>query len=91
MKAHHLVNEINQRAECPYCRKSLTGKDWESIFEFWHHYKQTNCDGCGRNISVKVHFTGSGHDCWDPKSKFCKLVGGTGTEIKPLEEKIKEK
>jgi hypothetical protein len=47
-----------------------------------------------RTITIKVHFDGSGHDCWDKNSEFCKLVGGVGpsvTQTTHLEDKIKEK
>jgi DNA-directed RNA polymerase subunit RPC12/RpoP len=90
MKSHHLLIEVHQRSYCPYCRNKLSGNEWYSDFDLTHHYKGTECDKCGRKIHLKVGFNGSGHDCWDQNSKFCKFVGPAIT-IKPLEEKIKEK
>jgi len=81
MKAHHLIDQLNQRFECPYCHNNLQRKDWGSNFDLTHHYKEAHCDQCGRTISVKVHFNGSGHDCWDKNSVFCRMVGGLGPSV----------
>lgn len=91
MKAHHLKKEVNQTIECLYCNNNLANHQWDSLFELFHHYKQTNCDKCGRRVRVKVDFAGSGHDCWDMNSNFCKHVGGITIKTKALEEKVNEK
>lgn len=88
---HHLINEIHQIKECPYCRNNLKKHEWESVLELQHHYKETSCDKCGKPIRVKVNFDGSGHDCWDNNSEFCKLINNVPKAEKPLEEKIEEK
>mgnify|MGYP001617122225 CR=1 FL=1 len=89
MRVHHFVKEIHQRLECPYCKNDLSENRWNSSFHIEHHYKMTGCEQCGREISIKVNFNGSGHDCWDKNSDFCKLINQTKAS-KPLEEKIKE-
>lgn len=89
MKLHHLKNEIHQTIECFYCNNDLSRNKWDSLFHSLHHYKQTNCENCGRTLRVKVRYNGSGHDCWDPNSEFCKLIGGMPVSKKLLEEKIK--
>lgn len=88
MRTHHLVNEVHQRLECPYCKNDLVENRWESDFNLQHHYKRTECEKCGREISIKVNFNGSGHDCWDKNSEFCRLINPV-TAKEPLEEKIK--
>ena len=85
---HHLVNEINQRIDCPYCSHDLQKNEWDSLFHFELHYKETLCDKCERKIRLKVSFSGSGHDCWPYGSKFCKFVGKPKIKIKRLEEKL---
>ena len=66
MPVHHLINEIDQLAKCPYCKDHLNKNEWESFFELQHHYKETSCNKCGKMIRVKVDFEGSGHDDWKP-------------------------
>jgi|TARA_Y100000310_G_C20022239_1_gene507929 hypothetical protein len=38
-------------------------KEWRSEFEGEIHYKTTNCD-CGKVMTVRVNFHGSGDDNW---------------------------
>ena len=82
---HHLVNEINQLFECPYCHSNLRKKTWNSMFEFEIHYKETTCDKCFHVIRMKARYHGSGHDCWDFNSLFCKRINGK-SRMKHLEE-----
>ena len=94
MRSHHLINQVSQRVECPYCHNKMSSNQWDSCFDLHHHYKESYCEKCMRTITIKVHFDGSGHDCWDKNSEFCKLVGGVGpsvTQTTHLEDKIKEK
>jgi uncharacterized CHY-type Zn-finger protein len=87
MKLHHLINEINQIIECFYCNNDLTKHSWASAIDQDHHYKETICDKCGRKLSVKVNFQGSGHDCWDHNCDFSKKIGASKLP-KKLEEEI---
>jgi len=89
MPKNHLINEIDQLRECPYCHNNLTKNEWGSIFHLQHHYKETSCQKCARTISIRVNFNGSGHDCWDCNSEFCKKVKSPSIKVKTLEEKIK--
>jgi NAD-dependent SIR2 family protein deacetylase len=90
MGKHHLINEINQRIECPYCHDNLQKNEWVSLFVFEHHYKETECNKCSKQIRLKVNFHGSGHDCWDYGSEFSKFIGKPLFNIKRLEEKVNE-
>ena len=67
MCVHHLLKEEDLRVICPYCKESLKEKEWKSHFELEHHYKTTDCK-CGKTISIKVDFHGSGNDEWNKKS-----------------------
>ncbi len=70
---HHLFNEDCLKAQCYHCGKVLKGKEWKSEFHKEFHYKSTVCD-CGRELSVKVDFIGSGHDSWDQTYNWRKLA-----------------
>jgi len=89
MPSKHLIKEINQREECPYCKNDLKENEWKSLFDLQKHYKETPCGKCGEKILIRMHFDGSGHDCWDQNGEFCKLVGKPS--VKTLEEKIRKK
>jgi DNA-directed RNA polymerase subunit RPC12/RpoP len=91
MEKHHMIREVHQRVECPYCLDNLKQNEWNSLFVFEHHYKETECNKCSKKIRLKVHFHGSGHDCWDHSSGFTKVVGRPKYKIKRLEEKLNEK
>ncbi len=66
MTAFHIIKEENLSQSCPYCSRSLGDKEFRSEFENPFHYKTTVCE-CGKKISVKVNFDGSGHDNWNKK------------------------
>lgn len=82
---HHLINEQNQKEICPYCKRNLDGKSWKSEFNSDHHYKTTMC-GCGKTISIKMSFYGSGHDDWQNKKLEDKIE-----QIRFLDTRIKGK
>lgn len=89
MTPHHIINEIDQIQMCPYCKNNLSEHKWDSMFEINHHYKETLCSKCNKSITIKVNFHGSGHDCWDSKSCFCKSIGRAPVDT--LEERLEEK
>lgn len=61
MTAHHIIQESDQKNICPYCgNKHLK---WKSKFDGTSHYKEHVCS-CGRKVTIKVPFMGSGHDSW---------------------------
>jgi hypothetical protein len=69
MTVHHLISEADQRHSCPYCGKSVAALHWKSLFDFDNsHYKEFNCS-CGRRMTIKVGFVGSGHDSWNSIEK----------------------
>jgi hypothetical protein len=86
---NQLTREIDQREKCLYCSNSLKNNKWYSLFLINHHYKETNCDGCGRRVSIKINFIGTGHDFWDPNSEFYKKFKSDKQTTQKLEEKIK--
>lgn len=64
------MTEQDQRDFCPYCGSSLSGMPWDSDFSSClpnTHYKTTRCS-CGRELWLRVDFSGSGHDRWDAKT-----------------------
>ena len=86
---HHIIREFDQLIQCPYCNKNIENNRWYSIIDITHHYKETTCDECDKIIRIKTWF-GSGHDCFDSGSDFCKLLNSKKRE-EPLEEKIRTK
>lgn len=68
----HLARSEDQKQQCPCCGRDvseMTG--WRSEFHLDMHYKQLKCD-CGYNLSVKVDFSGSGHDEWNGSASWKK-------------------
>ena len=63
MTKDQLVNEEDLKDICVYCSENLSDAEWQSEFLCNTHYKTTLCN-CGKKISVKVDFLGSGHDQW---------------------------
>ena len=63
MTVHHIISEKDQKRACPYCGRSTQSHDWKSHFNNNAHYKELNCK-CGKKVSVKVDFMGTGHDSW---------------------------
>jgi hypothetical protein len=64
MTVHHIMRDADQQQVCPYCGRRTDGGKWESVFDNSNfHYKMHRCE-CGRKVTVKVDFMGSGHDCW---------------------------
>lgn len=63
---HHLITEKHQRHICIYCRNPAT--NWQSEFYNAHHYKTSICS-CGRKLSIRMDFMGSGHDEWNIEHK----------------------
>ena len=60
MNVHQMIRENDQKHACPYCGKKA---DWKSRFDNNKHYKEFLCN-CGRRVSIKMPFAGSGHDSW---------------------------
>jgi len=70
--SHHLMCDNDLMCQC-YCGKDLKDSKWDSQFFGEKHYKITKC-GCGREVMVKVQFSGSGHDTFnDEKSLETKV------------------
>jgi len=62
MTKFQLIDENDLKTHCCYCNSKL--KDWKSEFLTNTHYKTCVCS-CGKKVSVKVDFMGSGHDEWE--------------------------
>jgi hypothetical protein len=64
MTVHHIIRERDLQRACPYCGRKTDASKWESLFDHSNfHYKTQDCI-CGRKVTVKVDFIGSGHDSW---------------------------
>ncbi|MBW2971886.1 hypothetical protein KY359_02520 [Candidatus Woesearchaeota archaeon] len=64
MTVHHIIRESDQKHACPYCGRSTESRRWKSSFATSNfHYKTHQCE-CGRNVTIKMSFMGSGHDSW---------------------------
>ncbi len=87
----HIFKADDQKAQCGYCGEIFDKKFWQSHFESELHYKKFLCK-CGKEVTIKVDFIGSGHDSWDGtegwKEDFKEEIKGK-TKIKTLESKIK--
>ena len=69
MTFHHVISQEDQLKTCPYCGKTPDIRNFRSAFnEMNGHYKDMVC-GCGKSISIKVPFAGSGHDSWNKRFK----------------------
>ncbi len=69
MTFHHVICQEDQLKVCPYCGKTPDIKKFKSSFDGSNsHYKDMLCS-CGKRISIKVPFAGSGHDSWNKKIK----------------------
>jgi DNA-directed RNA polymerase subunit RPC12/RpoP len=73
MTVHHVIRESDQKQVCPYCGSSTRAKSWSSLFDSNSHYKVLQC-GCGRKITMKMGFIGSGHDSWGLDKKVEEAV-----------------
>jgi len=52
---------------CPYCHKKVNIRKFRSRFDETNfHYKRQLCS-CGKELSIKVGFSGSGHDTWQER------------------------
>ncbi len=63
MTVHHMISEAHTKDKCPYCGTNHPSQLWSSSFAYNDHYKVLNCS-CGRRITIKMPFMGSGHDSW---------------------------
>jgi len=63
MTVHHIISETDLKDVCPYCGRHNASMLWNSTFDNNVLYKELNCS-CGRKVSVKMPFIGSGHDSW---------------------------
>jgi|GEM_PF-3600185 len=90
MVLHHIFNESDLTNFCPYCKKDLSNAQWKSSFHSSAHYKETTC-GCGKCLSVRTEFHGSGHDSWDSNTNWRDTVENLGkdVQIKTLESELK--
>ena len=57
------MREEDQERTCPYCGIDKVLK-WSNTFEGKSLYKVHKCGGCGRKVTVKMPFMGSGDDSW---------------------------
>ncbi|MBN1544112.1 hypothetical protein JW898_01465 [Candidatus Woesearchaeota archaeon] len=65
MTVHHIMRESDQKNVCPYCGRKADPLKWESVFDHTNfHYKTHQCE-CGRRMTIKMSFSGSGHDSWN--------------------------
>jgi hypothetical protein len=69
MTVHHIMSEKDQKASCPYCGRCTQDHKWESQFHDNAHYKEQHCE-CGRKLSIKMDFMGTGHDSWNLDRKI---------------------
>ncbi len=64
MTFHHIIREDDQVRGCPYCGKKVSPKKWRSGFSDTNaHYKEFRCS-CGKRLSIRMDFMGSGDDSW---------------------------
>lgn len=67
MTFHHIISEEDLTQVCPYCGKKPDPEDFSSEFDETNfHYKELKCS-CGKRLSIKMKFMGSGHDSWNKK------------------------
>ena len=67
IEVHHLVGNHQMehaKTKCLYCNTIFDAKNWQSYHHGETHYKIMRCS-CGKTLSVKVGFHGSGHDNWN--------------------------
>ena len=62
MKEHLIKNEDIQSC---YCGADLKNAKWEPEFSSHLFYRTLKCS-CGRKNRVKMDWSGSGHDRWQP-------------------------
>lgn len=86
MSKFQLICEEDQADSCPYCGARLS--DWKSEFLEKFHYKICLC-GCGKKISIKVDFLGSGHDSWNGVTDT--VIESDERNEKNIEEKVNGK
>ncbi len=70
---HHIIRESDLKHACPYCGRSTQTRKWESSFDSNKHYKVLECM-CGRKVSIRMPFSGSGHDDWGLDKKVEEAV-----------------
>lgn len=58
---------------CPYCNKNISELRFESTFDLNSLYKELQCN-CGRKISFKMSWIGSGHDNWEKRNNLDKRI-----------------
>lgn len=85
-----MFNESDQTNFCPYCKRDLSNTKWKSTWHGATHYKSADCT-CGRCLTLRADFHGSGHDSWDGKDNWKDVVENLGKDIKikDLEDEVK--
>lgn len=96
MEVHHLVGQQEEhiKSKCLYCNTSFDAKNWHSYHHGETHYKVIRCS-CGKTLSVKVGFHGSGHDSWHKRDVVSdkNVKGnniGNASNIKNIEDRIQK-
>jgi len=90
----HLATESDQKAQCPYCRKDISGSTWDTEHDLRQFYKTIDCE-CGKSLRIRItDFMGSGHDSWDGTHSWktqegIEPDGKSPRRIKTIEDKIK--
>jgi len=61
---HHMFTADHLKIQCYHCGEFFHNDRWKSEFIEDYHYKSIQCR-CGKKLTMKVDFMGSGHDKWD--------------------------
>ena len=81
---HHLVSEEGLKTFCLYCKTEVHPTCWTSEWDSEKHYKKCTCNSCGKDLTIRINFEGSGHDSWNG-NKFKSKIVKTGN----IEDRIK--
>jgi len=88
MAADHELSEEDLKQTCPYCKHDMSDqKLWKSCFCGSIHYKHATCN-CGKDLSIKVEFEGSGHDMWSGAPSWMFNEEVKETPVKKLDDVI---
>src|SRR3989338_6674626 len=87
MDIHHITSTWDILSNCPYCFIDVSKKVWTSQFHASIHYKTFHCS-CGKKLSVKAPFEGSGHDSWKQKEPFSQKEEKKDIRINSIDDKV---
>jgi len=85
----HLIREDHQKDFCPYCKKEIDTSTWENVFHLDKIYKTAECKNCKKPISIKMGFSGSGHDEWRKIWEKVTIIKEKERQLIRLEDRVK--